>query len=105
MLAKTWRPRATEEADVAATAGVEVLTATTGALWAVVDDAGVGAAKRRINAANSVVVDAKSAERLPVLGDTAVSGVWSSGISVNRQVGSVSRSLGNNSLVMPCSTL
>src|SRR5258705_10632442 len=66
--------------------------------------AGTGSDDKRENAAKLTVSDEKSEAGLPLVsvGDRMV---LSSGVPLNWQFGSVSRSLGKSSLVTPCSTL
>jgi hypothetical protein len=66
--------------------------------------AGVGAADRRMKAAKLTTSEEKSDAGLAVGSDTARF-VESSGVAFNRHPGVSSRSLGNASLVTPCSTL
>src|SRR5260370_38458266 len=63
--------------------------------------AGVGGAVRRMNTAKLVV----SESGLPVSETLGGTGVLSSGVSLNTQPGTAARSLENNSLETPCSTL
>src|SRR5205807_10097968 len=64
---------------------------------------GAGGAERRMNPAKFTVSEEKSAAGL--MPGVAFRLVWSSGVPLNTQPGTALRSLGNTSLLTPCSTL